>query len=123
MKAGFSLTKRYVPKFKDNDKLPGEEQMIAVLSMPTVEDVFTILDRLNDAGFKGGDSASVSIQQSAKIAKEAGEYLPKYIKLDNAEDFTLEDAIKYPPFFALSTELLFALVNFAQPNETDTKNS
>lgn len=122
MKAGFSLTKRYVPKFKGNSELPGGEQMIAVLSMPEVQDLFSILDRLSAAGFKKGTNQDLSMSQATQIATEAGQYIPKYIKLENAEDFSVTDVIKFPPYFGLATELLFALVEFAQPNETDEKN-
>jgi hypothetical protein len=123
MKAGFSLTKRFVPSFNGNKDLPTEQQLIAVLAMPEVQDVFAILERLSAAGFKAGEASSVSMSQATQIAKEAGQFIPKYVKLDNAEDFSVGDVIKYPPYFPLATELLFALVDFAQPNEADVKNS
>lgn len=123
MKANFSLTKRYVPKFKDNDKLDGANQLVAVLKMPEVQDVFTILDRLSNMGFKAGESDKVDTTQAASIAKESEAYVIKYVTLENAEDFTIADVVKYSPFFPLATELLFALVEFAQPSEDDTKNS
>jgi hypothetical protein len=59
------------------------------------------------------------MKRNTAIATEAGEYLPKYVKLEGAEDFSIDDVIKYPPYFALAVELLFALVSFAQPNEAD----
>lgn len=123
MKAGFSLTKRFVPTFLGNDKSDAAAQLVAVMKMPVVEDVFAILDRLSDAGFKKGESDQLGLAQATKIAAEAGQYIPKYIVLENAEDFTVDDVIKYPPYFPLATELLFALVNFAQPTEADVKNS
>ncbi len=123
MKSGFSLKKRYVPDWNKNKELPVAEQLIATLSMPEVQDVFAILDRLQAAGFKGGSDKSVTMPQATQIAAEAGQYIPKYITLEGADDFNVADVVKYPPYFPLATELLFALVEFAQPNETDTKNS
>ena len=123
MKAGFSLTKRYAPQFAGNKQLAAEQQLIATLKMPEVNDLFAILDRLQDAGFKQGNEGDLSLAQATQIAKEAGQYLPKYVTLENAEDFTIKDVISFPPYFGLAVELLFALVNFAQPTETDQKNS
>jgi hypothetical protein len=124
MKAGFSLTKRFVPTFNGNASLNAADQLVAVLSMPVVEDIFAILERLSAAGVaKEDEPANISLARATNIAKEAGIYIPKYVKFENAEDFTVDDVIKYPPYFPLATELLFALVNFAQPNETDVKNS
>ncbi len=120
MKSGFSLTKNYVPKWKDNDKSNAAEQLVATLSMPTVKDVFDILERLQANGVVGkADSANVGFQRASAIALEAGKYLPAYVKLVNAEDFSIEDVITYPPYFDLAVELLFALVQYAQPNEAD----
>lgn len=123
MKTGLSLTKRFVPKFKGNQDLPVAEQLIATLSMPSVQDLFAILDRLSAAGFKSGEASGVSVSQAGKIAVEAGAYIPKYVKLEGNEDFSLDDIIKYPPYFPLAVDLLFALVDFAQPTEADVKNS
>ncbi len=123
MKANVSLTKRYVPKWNGNDTANAADQLVAVLKMPVVADVFTILERLAALGFKAGEAEKVSLDQAARIAKEAGEFVPKYITLDNAEDFGVDDVITYLPYFALATELLFALVEFAQPTEADVKNS
>lgn len=123
MKANFSLTKRFVPEWNGNRDLDGASQLVAVLSMPTVQDVFSILEKLSASGFKQGDNASLSMSQATQIAAEAGDYLPQYVVLENAEDFEMNDVIKYPPFFPLATELLFALVQFAQPSEADVKNS
>lgn len=123
MKAGFSLTKRYVPTFKGNDKLSAAEQMVAVLSMPEVGEVFQILDRLQAGGFESGDEKKLTMTQAISLVTEAGHLVPKYVKLENAEDFTIDDVVKFPPFFQLAAELMFALVDFAQPDEDDTKNS
>lgn len=122
MKSGFSLTKRYVPNWKGNDKLDAAQQLVAVLSMPNVNDLFSILDRLSAAGFTSGSDSKLSMEQATKIAKEAGQYVPVYVKLENAEDFSVSDVITFPPYFTLATELLFALVQFAQPSEDDQKN-
>jgi hypothetical protein len=123
MRAGFSFTKKFVPTFKGNDVLPEAEQLVAELSMPNTQDLFAVLDSLNRAGFKSGEASSLNIEQITQLAAEAGHYVPKYVKLTGAEDFSIEDVIKYPPFFNLATELLFALVKFAQPTEDDVKNS
>lgn len=123
MKAGFSLAKDFVPKWRDNDKANAADQLVVRLSMPSIQDVFTMLDVLNGLGVNGGDAKSVSLQSSITIAKEAGSYLPQYVKLLNADDFTIEDVIKFPPYFGLAVELLFALLDFAQPSEDETKNS
>jgi hypothetical protein len=121
MKAGFSLTKRFVPKWHDNDKADAADQLVAVFSMPTISDVFTILDALQSSGAK--DSTKLDIQGATKIVQQAGNFLPQYVKLENAEDFSIEDVVKYPPYFPLANELLFALVAFAQPTDSDAKNS
>lgn len=124
MKSGFSLTSRFVPEWNGNRELPEKDQLVAVLSMPTVQDVFAILDRFAANGVTGQVDTSVSLgmKRNTAIATEAGEYLPKYVKLEGAEDFSIDDATKYPPYFALAVELLFALVSFAQPKEADEKN-
>lgn len=121
MKAGFSLTSRYVPDWNKNKSLPEKDQLVATLSMPTVQDVFSILDRFSANGVTGAVDTSVSLgmKRNTAIAAEAGEYLPKYVKLEGNEDFSVEDLVKYPPYFALAVELLFALVSYAQPNEAD----
>lgn len=119
-----SLTKKFVPTFKDNDKAEVNDQLVATMSMPTVEDVFAIADRLSASGVGEGktDSTSLTMARNTMIAKECGQYVPKYITLSGNEGFTVEDVVKYPPYFALAVELLFALVAFAQPNEADVKN-
>lgn len=123
MKAGFSLTKRFVPKWNGNADLDAAEQMVAVLKMPTVQDVFAIMDRLSAHGLVGKqDSDLVPLAKATQLAAEAGKYLPVYIELQNAEDFSIEDVTKYPPYFPLAVELLFALIAFAQPTEADVKN-
>lgn len=123
MKSGFSLTKNFVPKWKGNDALNPADQFVAKLSMPTVQDVFSILDRLAANGISGKtDSASVGFERAQAIAAEAGSYLPKYVELVNAEDFSITDVISFPPYFDLAVELLFALIAFAQPGEADEKN-
>ena len=128
MKANFSLEQRYVPKWKDNDKLAPDQQLVAKLKMPTVQDVFSILERFAANGVSGKidtdapDALALGMKRSTAIASEVGTYLPKYVELVNAEDFKIEDVIQYPPFFDLAVELLFALVSFAQPNEADEKN-
>lgn len=123
MKAGFSLKEKYVPKWKGNDKARADEQLVAELSMPTVADLFDILERLQANGVQGeADSTQVGMKRAGSIAREAGKYLPTYVKLINAEDFSIEDVITYPPYFDLAVELLFALVQYAQPNEADEKN-
>jgi hypothetical protein len=94
MKAGFSLTKRFVPKWRDNDKADAADQLVAVFSMPTISDIFTILDALfNRPGAK--DSTKLQLGQANKIVKQAGNFLPQYVKLENAEDFTIEDVVKF----------------------------
>lgn len=122
MKANFSLTERFVPSFMDNATLLVNEQLIAVITMPDVQDVFAILDRLQAAGLKGEKDAKVTMEQATKIAAEAGQYVPKYVALENAEDFKIEDVVKYAPFFPLAAELLLEIVRFGQPSEDDAKN-
>lgn len=120
MKSGFSLKKKFVPVWKGNDKLNAADQFVAELSMPTVQDVFSILERLQANGVNGKtDSSQVGFERASAIAVEAGQYLPKYVALTNAEDFSIGDVIQYPPYFDLAVELLFALIAFAQPNEAD----
>jgi hypothetical protein len=120
MKSGFSLKKKFVPVWKGNDKLNAADQFVAELSMPTVQDVFSILERLQANGVTGKtDSATVGFERATAIAAEAGSYLPKYVALTNAEDFSIADVIQYPPYFDLAIELLFALIAFSQPNEAD----
>lgn len=129
MKAGFSLTKRFVPTWADNDKLNGADQCVAVLSMPTTADVFDILERLRSSGVDGKvddqeqKALGNDIVRARTLLIEAGKYIPQYVKLENAEDFSIEDVVKYPPYYPLAVELLFALVKFSQPTEADTKNS
>lgn len=124
MKANFSLTQTFVPSFNGNKDLPESAQLTATLKMPTVQDVFAILDAIQSSGVsQKADSDKLTMKQAAAIAKEAGSYIPKYVELKGNEDFSIDEVIQYPPFFALAAELLFALVQFAQPNETDVKNS
>jgi hypothetical protein len=123
MKANISLTKRFVPKWRENDKADVNEQLVATFQMPELGDVFDILDRLSALGVKNTDAANVSLDQSRIIAREAGHYIPKYVTLAGNDDFSVNDVISYLPFFGLAVELLFALVEYAQPTEADTKNS
>jgi hypothetical protein len=121
MKSGFSLTQKFIPEWNDNKK--ASEPLVATLKMPTVQDLFTILERFQANGVDGkADSADVGLKRATSLALQAGEYLPKYVTLDNAEDFNINDVISFPPYFVLATELLFALVKFAQPDEADEKN-
>lgn len=118
MKSGFSLVKSFTPTWNGNDK--SASPLTVTLKMPTVEDLFDILDKLNTNGVNGEvDPTKLGIKRNTQIAKEAGSLLPTYVVLDNAEDFTIEDAVKYPPYFPLVVELLFALIQFAQPSEAD----
>lgn len=118
MKSGFSLSKSFTPTWNGNDKT--DAPLTVTLKMPTVEDLFDILDKLNTNDVNGVvDPTKLGIKRNTQIAKEAGSLLPTYVTLNNAEDFTIEDAVKYPPYFPLVVELLFALISFAQPNEAD----
>jgi hypothetical protein len=122
MKSGFSLTKRFVPTWNGNIDANAADQLVAVFNMPTIKDLFDIIDVLQTNGLTDSDIKG-KLEQNAKVANEAGTYLPKYVQLQNAEDFTIEDVVKYPPYFALAVELLFALIAYAQPGEGDAKNS
>lgn len=123
MKAGFSLEQRYVPTWNGNAELNAADQMVAVLKMPTVQDLFTVIDTLSRNGVGATeDSAKLGMARNTAIANEAGTYVTKYVTLQNAEDFTLEQVVTYPPYFGLAVELLFAIIKFAQPNEDEEKN-
>lgn len=122
MKAGFSLVKKFVPKWNGNRD--ASEPLTVTMKMPEVGDVFSMLDVLKTQQVTtDADASSVGIERSRIIAKECGVYLPRYIELDNAEDFKIEDVVKYPPYFPLAIELLFELLAYAQPNEAEVKNS
>lgn len=125
MKA-FSLKKKYVPTFAENDKADVNDQLVVTMSMPTVQDVFSIAERMQKHGVSTEvttDNKTLSMDRNISIAQECGEFLPKYIELSSgAEGFAIQDVISYPPYFPLAVELLFALLAFAQPNEADAKN-
>lgn len=118
MKSGFSLTKSYTPKWNGNDQ--SAAPLTVKLNMPNVEELFDILDKLATNGVEGSvDPTKLGLKRNTQIAREAGTYLTKYVTLDNAEDFSIEDVVTYPPYFPLAVELLFALIEFAQPSEAD----
>jgi hypothetical protein len=123
VKTNFSLKQLYTPEWNGNKTLPEKDQLVAVMSMPDVQDTFEIIERLQANGVTAQDSATVGFARARAIAAQAGEYIPKYMVLEGAENFSVEDVIKYPPYFNLAVELLFELVRFAQPSEDDTKNS
>lgn len=124
MKVNFSTAKVFVPTWNGNDKTDPKDQLTAEFTMPDIFDVFDITDVLANSGVKNADeSKAVDFTRARRVAEKAGQYLPKYVALKGAENFTIKDVVSYSAFFALATELLFALVEFARPDETDVKNS
>ncbi len=122
MKIAFSKSVEYTPEFHKNKELPITEQLIATCGVIEINEYFHILDVLQNVGFKEGDQNSLTLAQMALLSKEAGAYLLKYVKLTGNDGFSLEDVVKYPKFFPLTTELLFKLVEIASPSDQDVKN-
>jgi hypothetical protein len=114
MKVNWSREVKFVPKWRGNDAST-EGHLVAVLKPMTLKDVLFLQDSIQEA--KRGDTLD-----NAALLKACGDYLPKYVTLQGAEDFTMEDVTQYAQFFDLAIELLMKVAEISQPNEADLKN-
>jgi hypothetical protein len=123
MKVQFSKEVRYVPLWKDNRDLTGNDQVAVALKPLKMGELLDVLDILKRADFKQGTEQQLTPDQMRIIACEAGKYLPEHVtKFEGADGFTLDDVVNYADFFGLSVELIFELVRLSSPSGQDAKN-
>ncbi len=127
----FSKLVKYVPEWRDNNKLPDAEQFYAMVSVMDVADLLFLLDHFSEAGLEGDvEVKDVDTKQLKPIMEACGHLLPKYVVLTNLtnivpgglEDITIEDVVLYPYFLNLSAELLMKLAEQSSPNDDDEGN-
>jgi len=123
MKSNFSKEKKYNPDWNGNKELPEDEQLVAYIKPMKSGEVIDLTDVLKSVGFEKGEAKQLSSAQMKAVVKEAGHYLPTYVRLEHADDFTIQDVVDYTPFLSLAVDLLFTLMNFSSPNQDDVKNS
>ncbi len=123
MKVQFSKEVRYIPLWKGNKDLTGNDQIAISLSPLKIGELLDVLDILKRADFKQGTELSLTPDQMRIVACEAGKYLPAHVvKMEGAESFTVDDIVHYADFFGLSVELIFELVRLSSPSGQDVKN-
>lgn len=122
MKVSFSRAVMYVPSWNGNKDLTEDKRVRAELKILNLGDLLNVLDALKQADFKSGSETQLNPDQMRVIVKEAGHYIPDHVKLENAEDFSVDDVVQYAQFFGLACELIFQLVEVSSPNKADVKN-
>ena len=133
MKVNFRKTVEFTPTWNGNADLPANEQLRFVLTPLDVGEALHIAALLSEAGHKGAtnDAAALeetksrmSIDQTKGLVEACGAYVKPHVeRMDNAENFEVEDVVKYMYFLPLAADDLLELVRISQPTETDVKNS
>jgi hypothetical protein len=123
MKVQFSKEVRYIPLWKGNKDLTGNDQIAVSLAPLKLGELLDVLDILKRADFQQGTEQQLTAMQMRTIAVEAGKYLPEHVvKFEGAEGFSLDDVVNYADFFGLAVELIFELVRLSSPTGQDAKN-
>lgn len=123
MKVQFSKEVRFVPTWRDNDKLPANEQLMVWLEPMKMGVLLDVLDTLKQVGFERGESTSLSPEQMRGVVQAAGKYIPVSVKkIEGADGFDINDIVQYAEFFGLAVEMVFELVRISSPSQADAKN-
>lgn len=124
MRLNFSKTATFIPTFNGNNALSEKDRLTATLTVMDMGDLIDLVDALQRAA--GGatvvDTSKINVEGTKALITSAAHFLPKYVALSGAEDFTMEDVVKYPAFFPLAQELLVELSRISSPTEQDVKN-
>lgn len=127
MKIEFSKSIAYTPKWNDNLKLADADQLKATLTPMPLGVLLSCTEALSQNNVTKDELTTDGINKS-NVEKMRGsidaiaEYLPKYVELQGAEGFTIQDVVGYARFGGLANELIGQLVTISSPNATDVKN-
>ena len=119
----FSKEVTYLPEFEGDRDLPPEDQITAKLQPMELGELLDLREAFTNAGFEQGSVEQMTSKQMRAVLSQAGFFIPKYAKLEGNANFTLDDIVRYAPFFGLAIELLFQLLSISSPNQDDEKNS
>lgn len=126
MKIKFSREITFTPTWRDNDKLPENERIVAKLTVMNVQDFIEAVEFIASA--KGiGVVSEANIVQTKGLLEAARNFLPKYVKLSNFVDdenkeITVDMVVTNATLLNLTAELFMKLVEVSQPSDADLKN-
>lgn len=127
MKVAFSKAKKYVPEYNDNQKQVDEVQFYAVLKPLTNNDLFLIMDAIQETGLTGKvDTTQLDGTKTGPFVKLVPDLLPRYIEIVNLKDedgetISIETVATHAFFLPLQIELLLQLSAAGSPTDEDTK--
>jgi hypothetical protein len=126
MKHRFSRVTNFTPTWNGNDTLPDADQLKTVIKPLVNDDLLLLMDALGSMKPQQ-PGVPTDAADLAKIVKEAGHILPKYVEVSNLEDdngpVTVVDITTYPTYLGLATELLMKCAEVSMPSENAEKNS
>jgi hypothetical protein len=135
MKSNFSKTVPFTPEWNGNKDLPEKDQLRVTLKPMPLGDLLSCTEALSSGQLdeakvteakKKNTAVKFTKDDTAKMKvsiETLQEYIPKFVTIDQgAEDFTLDEVVKYSQFSELANELIGKLVEISSPNKADIKN-
>jgi len=125
MKVKFSKEVEFRPQWKNNHKLPAEEQIVAILRPVSTYDLMEILEGLSSYDKDSGAAGQMGVMK--EFLETAPAALKKYCSVSGLYNgdapVTIEEICSEPFYMELVVELLSELSSISLPNEGEEKNS